>query len=53
MSNFSSNRVEFNVGDRITQVLFQKKEYPDFIEVANFDDIFTKRGDKGFGSTGI
>ena len=53
MSNFSSNKIHFNVRDRIAQVLFQKKEHPDFIEVANFDDFFTKRGDKGFGSTGI
>ena len=53
MSNFSSNKIHFNVRDRIAQVLFQKKEHPDFIEVANCDDFFTKRGDKGFGSTGI
>ena len=52
MSNFSSNKIHFNVRDRIEQVLW-KKEHPDFIEVANFDDFFTKGGDKGFGSTGI
>ena len=30
MSNFSSNRLEFNVVDRIAQVLFQKKRGPRF-----------------------
>ena len=52
-SNFSSSRVEFNFGDRIAQVLFQKKEDPDFVEVSSFDDFPTKRGVDGFRSTGI
>ena len=38
LSSFSSSRVEINVGDRIGQVLFQRKEEPNFVEVSNFDD---------------
>ena len=49
----SGSRVEFNVGDRIAQVLFQIKEVVDFVEVSSFDDFPTKRRDKSFGSTGI
>ena len=53
LSNFSSSRIEFNVGDRIAHVLVQKKEDPDFVEVSSFDDFPIKRGADGFGSTGI
>ena len=53
LSNFSSSRVESNIGDRIAQVLFQKKEDPDFVEVSSFDDFPTKRGADGFGSIRI
>ena len=38
LSSFSSSRVEINVGDRIGQVLFQRKEEPNFVEVSSFDD---------------
>ena len=53
LHNFSQKRVEFNTGDRIAQILFQKKESPDFIEGTDFDNFPTKRGTSGFGSTGI
>ena len=38
LSSFSSSRVEINIGDRIGQVLFQRKEEPNFVEVFSFDD---------------
>ena len=53
LSNFSSSRVEFNAGDRIEKVIFQKKEDTDFVEVFSLDDFPTKRRANGFGSTGI
>ena len=43
-----TNRAE--TGDRIAQVLFVRKEEPEFEEVENFDE--TSRGTKGFGSSG-
>ena len=54
LNNLSQNRLESKTGDRIAQVLFQKKkESPKFIEVANFDDFTNERDTKGFGSKGI
>ena len=53
LNNFSDKRVEFNIGDRIVQILFQKKKYTQFIEVSSFDNFSTKRGDKRFGFTVI
>lgn len=39
---------------RIAQVIFQTALIPDFIEVANYSELNkTKRGVKGFGSTGV
>ena len=43
LHNFSNKRVEFNTGDRIAQILFEKKESPKFVEVSNFDDFVTER----------
>ena len=51
MTNLSNKRVEFETGDRITQVLFIKKEEAEFEEVSSFDDFVTSSGNKGFGST--
>ena len=31
LHNFSKNRVEFDTGDRIAQILFQKKKSPKFV----------------------
>ena len=39
-------------GDRIAQIVFQKKEKVDFEEVNEFDDK-TCQGTKGFGWTGL
>lgn len=38
-------------GDRIAQLLVQKVELPDFMEVEELDD--TERGSGGYGSTGV
>ena len=43
LHNFSQKRVEFNMGDRVAQILFQKKESPDFIAVTDFDNFLAKR----------
>ena len=53
LPNFSKKRVEFNNGDCIAQILFQKKELPKFIQVSNFDNFVKGRKNKGFGSTGV
>lgn len=42
--------VEISRGDRIAQLLVQKVELPDFIEVSFLDE--TVRGDGGYGSSG-
>lgn len=38
-------------GDRIAQLILEKIEYPDVLEVDEIDD--TERGAGGFGSTGV
>ena len=43
LPNFSNKRVEFNNGDCIAQILFQKKELPKFIQVSNLT-ILLKEG---------
>lgn len=40
----------FQKGDKIAQILIQKIEHPDIVEVEALDD--TERGTGGFGSTG-
>ena len=53
--NLPKNRVEFNTGDRIAQVLSQKKKFqvllksPKFIEVANFNNYITREILKDLG----
>ena len=53
--NLPKNRVEFNTGDRIAQVLSQKKIFqvllksPKFIEVANFNNYITREILKDLG----
>lgn len=41
----------FSAGDKITQILIQKVEHPQIVEVPALQE--SVRGDKGFGSTGI
>lgn len=49
-STFSEpNYIELSSGDRVAQLIIQKSEEVDFVEVENLDD--TNRGEKGFGSS--
>jgi dUTP pyrophosphatase len=43
--------ISFKRGDRIAQLVFQRYEHADFIEVAELPG--SGRGDGGFGSTGL
>jgi len=48
--NFGSETQSFLAGDKIAQLLIQKVEHPEIIEVEELD--VTVRGDGKFGSTG-
>lgn len=48
--NLGTEKQEFKVGDKIAQLLIQKVEHPEIIEVEVLDD--TARGEGRFGSTG-
>lgn len=48
--NLSKKVYTFEAGDKVAQMLIQKIENPNIIEVKSLAQ--TKRGDKGFGSTG-
>ena len=48
--NFGTEPQSFAVGDKIAQLLIQKVEHPEIIEVTELDE--TVRGDGAFGSTG-
>jgi dUTP pyrophosphatase len=48
--NLGKEAQEFKVGDKIAQMLIQKIEYPEFIEVDELEN--SERGDRGFGSSG-
>jgi dUTP pyrophosphatase len=50
MANLSGKRFVFEKGHKIAQMLIQKVENVDFVEVADLEE--SARGDKGFGSTG-
>lgn len=49
--NLSNEVVKISNGDRIAQMVFQKVEHIDFIEIETLND--TKRGIGGFGHTGL
>jgi dUTP pyrophosphatase len=49
--NLSKDKFTINPGDRIAQVVFQKIEKAELIEVKEIND--TERGSGGFGHTGI
>lgn len=51
MVNLSDAPYTINVGDKITQMLIQKVEQPEIVEVETLT--LGDRGAKGFGSTGI
>lgn len=50
--NHGDISMEFSVGQRIAQLVFQRVEHPRFIFVREFTDDLTERGAGGFGSTG-
>lgn len=49
--NTGAEQYEFTSGQKIAQMLIQKIEHPEIIEVDELDD--TDRGDGAFGSTGV
>ncbi len=48
--NTSDESYQFQKGDKVTQMLVQKVEHPELVEVDELDD--TLRGEGAFGSTG-
>lgn len=48
--NLGKETQEFKVGDKIAQMLIQKVEHSEFIEVDDLED--SQRGERGFGSSG-
>jgi dUTP pyrophosphatase len=48
--NFGSEQQTFTTGDKIAQLLIQKVEHPEIMEVDELDE--TARGEGRFGSTG-
>lgn len=48
--NIGKEAQEFSSGDKIAQMLIQKIEQPEFVEVSELSD--SERGEKGFGSSG-
>jgi len=50
MVNIGINNYVFEKGHKVAQLLIQKVEFPEIIEVSELSN--SSRGDKGFGSTG-
>lgn len=50
LRNLGRKRKRVEPGDRIAQLLIQKIDHPEVIEVDNLEE--TERGEGGFGSTG-
>ncbi len=48
--NTNTEDQTFAVGDKVAQILIQKVEHPDIVEVSSLKE--SARGTKGFGSTG-
>lgn len=51
--NFGEEDLIINAGDRICQIVLEKYEKAELLEVESFDASETKRGEQGFGSSGI
>ena len=49
--NLGQESHTFKVGDKVAQLLIQKVEHPEIVEVLSLEE--TERGEGGFGSTGI
>lgn len=50
MMNLGKETYTFKPGDKVTQMIIQKVEHPDIVEVSELSE--TQRGVGGFGSTG-
>ena len=50
LTKHSKQTINIEIGDRIAQMIFLKKEDVDFVEVEELDE--TEWGVNGFGSTG-
>ncbi len=48
--NLSDDEFKVNVGDKIAQLILEKIETPEVVQVSLLEN--TNRGDRGFGSTG-
>jgi len=48
--NLGKEKYLFEKGHKVAQMIIQKKENPEIVEVLELSD--SERGDKGFGSTG-
>ncbi len=48
--NLTESPYVFSHGDKVAQILIQKVEFPDLVEVEELSD--SSRGEGGFGSTG-
>lgn len=53
LDNLSDRQNEFETRDRIAQIVFQKVESLNFVEVSDFNDSVTERNKQGFGSTEV
>lgn len=54
MFNFSKENVIFNKGDRIAQLIIEKIVPTKVVPVEEYEELNdTKRGNSGFGSTGM
>jgi dUTP pyrophosphatase len=51
LANFGKENIEFNFGDRIAQLIFQRVEFVEFNNVEELEE--TERGENGFGSSGL
>ncbi len=51
LRNFSDDDYQITKGDKVAQIIIQKIEIPELVEVEELTD--TERGDGRFGSTGI
>jgi dUTP pyrophosphatase len=51
--NMDNKSFQVDKGSRIAQLILEKCEVPDIAEVVEFSNVYTERGDQGFGSTGL
>ena len=51
-ANLNNTEVTLERHAKIAQVLVQKVEHPDIVEVTGLEQENTERGEKGFGSSG-